>query len=70
MSDNGVGFEDQIAMGFSLLDEERKPQGIGIKYVITKLRHTFGDDCSFSIRSVPGQGTKVILDMPAVWSRG
>lgn len=70
VSDNGVGFEDQIAMGFSLLDEERKRQGIGIKYVITKLRHTFGDDCSFSIRSVPGQGTKVILDMPAVWSRG
>lgn len=71
VTDNGVGFEDDVAVGFSILDADTRCEGgMGLRYVITKLRHTFGDDCSFSIRSVPRQGTTVTLDMPAVWPRG
>ncbi len=67
MSDNGVGFKDDMVVDFPMLDSSKRVRpGMGLRYVITKLRHMFGDDYSFSVESAPGCGARIAMDMPAV----
>ena len=54
VSDNGVGFKDDMVVDFPMLDSSKRVRpGMGLRYVITKLRHMFGDDYSFSVESAP-----------------
>lgn len=67
VSDNGVGFKDDMVVDFPMLDSSKRVRpGMGLRYVITKLRHMFGDDYSFSVESAPGCGARIAMDMPAV----
>ncbi len=60
--DTGVGFNDVIVgLGGQ---GKNGGQSLGLRYVRTKLQHTFGSDCSFSIVSHPGKGTSVSMEMP------
>jgi two-component system LytT family sensor kinase len=60
--DTGVGFGDVI-VGLGGRGKNGG-QSLGLRYVRTKLQHTFGDDCSFSIVSSPGDGAVVMMEMP------
>jgi LytS/YehU family sensor histidine kinase len=65
VSDNGIGFSDVVVgLGGLGRNDGRQPT-LGLRYVRTKLEHTFGSDCSFSIVSAPGEGTRVTMEMPA-----
>lgn len=64
--DNGVGFKPDMVVDFPILDSRKRARlGLGLRYVRTKLHHTFGDDYSFSVESTPGYGTKISMEMPA-----
>jgi len=66
VSDTGVGFNEDMIIDFPNLSfPQRKRQGLGLRYVRTKLQHTFGDEYVFSVESLPGHGTTVFIEMPA-----
>lgn len=66
VSDTGVGFDEGTIIDFPDLPLTRnKKQGLGLKYVRTKLQHTFGDDYIFSVQSSRKHGTTIFIEMPA-----
>ncbi len=65
--DTGVGFEPVTIVDFPMLDsKENQRLGLGLRYVMTKLKHTFGHDYSFTVESTPSCGAKIVMEMPAL----
>ncbi len=57
--DDGVGIDQE-----KVLDLPSPQQALGLRYIRTKLQHTFGDDHQLRIDSQVGAGTAVRLDLP------
>lgn len=57
--DDGVGIDQD-----KVLDLPQPREALGLRYIRTKLQHTFGDDHQLRIESQEGKGTAVHLDLP------
>lgn len=69
IQDNGLGMtQEQVD---SLLTEQahitsRKGSGIGVKNVNERIRLYFGEEYGLSIDSVPDEGTRILIHLPAI----
>lgn len=61
VEDNGCGMEPEKAA--ELLDE--RAQGYGIPNVRHRLQNIYGDEAIIRIESRSGEGTRVLIEMPA-----
>lgn len=58
VEDNGPGLEGNSA--------PKRPGGVGLANVRTRLKHIYGEDCSFRLLSNPGGGARAEIDIPAM----
>ena len=61
VEDNGCGMEPEKVA--ELMDD--RAQGYGIPNVRHRLRNIYGDEAIVHMESVPGRGTKVLIEIPA-----
>ena len=68
VSDNGKGMrEDECrALLENDPDDNRRFTGIGMRNVRERLRLYYGDEATFSIHTAPGEGTCIMLSLPAI----
>ncbi|HHY81975.1 MAG TPA: histidine kinase [Clostridiales bacterium] len=66
IEDNGKGFDTAILNSEEKTDDRAAYKGFGIQNAIRRLKLTYREQCSVSIQSTPGVGTKVIIDIPAL----
>jgi len=68
VADSGVGFEDDVLVDLHAIAQDSGNsdvrRGVGLRYVRTKLHHTFGDDYELIVRSISDCGTCVTITMP------
>ena len=68
VSDNGKGMREEECR--ALLendpDDNRRFTGIGMRNVRERLRLYYGDEATFSIHTAPGEGTCIMLSLPAI----
>lgn len=68
VSDNGKGMREEECR--ALLendpDDNRRFTGIGMRNVRERLRLYYGDRATFSIHTAPGEGTCIMLSLPAI----
>ena len=62
IADNGVGIDEVMLKAIE--QEESERGGMGIRNVRDRIRLFYGDDYGVVIKSVPGQGTTVIVRIP------
>lgn len=68
VADNGAGMSREAIEQLIHRDSQEKRRvgmGIGIYYVHRMMKAQYGDAASFAIESLPGQGTTMILRIPA-----
>lgn len=62
--DNGVGMSEVELK--SVLEENGKNIGIGLRYIKEMVRHYYGDNGKFHVESEKGKGTTVTIKIPAL----
>ena len=67
VEDNGVGMDtEQIRRIFTQQENPDAKPHIGLKNIHERLQLTFGPDYGLQIESAPGEGTKVIANLPII----
>ncbi len=61
VSDNGVGMSEETAR--QMLTESSK--GYGVKNVNERIKHFYGEEYGITVKSVEGEGTDIIIRIPA-----
>ena len=62
VSDNGVGMSEETAE--QMLTESSK--GYGVKNVNERIKHFYGEEYGITVKSVMGEGTEIIILIPAM----
>lgn len=74
ITDNGVGFDTDKLKDFEQYKRQSSntyadftsARHLGLKNVYTRLRIVFGDEVTFHINSIQGEGTTITINIPAV----
>lgn len=62
--DNGVGMPKETAEAILQSRVRQDGHGIGVNYVVTLLKHIYGNRCAIQINSAVGMGTEFIIILP------
>lgn len=71
VEDDGCGMSkerlEQVLSGLAQEAKEDQNRGIGLSNIYGRLKLFYKEDCTFSIESEDGKGTKVIIEVPGLY---